>query len=131
MLPSLTSLRFFAALLVVLSHLPGSTFSEGYTGVTFFFILSGFILSHSYEDRLRTGATSRREFWIARIARVYPLHLLTLLAAVPLAVSESSGAMGFAGRLLAQLTLTQAAVPVGSIYFSFNHPAWSLSVEAF
>jgi peptidoglycan/LPS O-acetylase OafA/YrhL len=128
MLHSLTSLRFFAALMVVLHHLPGEPFAEGYTGVTFFFILSGFILAHSYADRLAAGLP-RYEFWIARFARVYPLHLLTMLLALPAAVVSADG-WRFLGQLAAQITLTQAFVPSSAVLFSFNYPAWSLSVEA-
>lgn len=131
MLQSLTSLRFFAAMMVVLSHLPGTPFYEGYTGVTFFFVLSGFILSFRYADPFRRGTVSHPEFWIGRIARVYPLHLLTMLLALPAALMRADAVWALVLQLFAQLTLTQAAVPVSSVYFSFDFPAWSLSVEAF
>lgn len=126
MLRSLTSLRFFAAMLVVLSHLPGARFTEGYTGVTFFFVLSGFILSYNYAGRLDGTPRQARSFWISRVARVYPLHFLTMLVALPAAFLSSDTTLAFLGRLTAQLSLTQAAIPASDIYFSFNHPAWSL-----
>lgn len=100
-LPALTSLRFFAALMVFFSHLDflrihedasgnpskyqdiyKTWFYEGYSGVTFFFILSGFILAHSYQERLSRGTTSTVDFFIFRIARIVPLHWLTLLIAI-------------------------------------------------
>lgn len=122
MLPSLTSLRFFAALLVVLHHMPGEPFVEGYVGVTFFFILSGFILSHSYAERLGDGSCSASDFWIARVARVYPLHVVTLLLAVPEALAMSEG-WAFFRNLVAQLTLTHAAFPASDMLLSLNYPS--------
>ena len=47
----------------------------------FFFILSGFIITYNYEEKLLEKTTTKRTFWVARIARIYPLHLLTLLIA--------------------------------------------------
>lgn len=47
----------------------------------FFFILSGFIIAYNYEEKLLEKITTKRTFWVARIARIYPLHLLTLLIA--------------------------------------------------
>ena len=46
-----------------------------------FFILSGFIIAYNYEEKLLEKITTKRTFWVARIARIYPLHLLTLLIA--------------------------------------------------
>jgi peptidoglycan/LPS O-acetylase OafA/YrhL len=144
-LRSLTSLRFFAALLVLGSHmrplsdshstLARHTYeiflSEGYVGVTFFFILSGFILSHSYADRLLNSMVSPRQFWVARIARVYPLHAMTMVMSLPLSVLAGIGVAKISVQLLAQATLTQSFMPAEWVYSSLNFPAWSLSVEAF
>jgi peptidoglycan/LPS O-acetylase OafA/YrhL len=46
--------------------------SIGYSGVSFFFVLSGFILVYTYSGR----ATTLRAFWQARFARIYPFYLL-------------------------------------------------------
>ncbi len=91
---ALTSLRFFAALFVVFYHtlwfaIPGLTqtsiagrvVSLGYLSVGFFFLLSGYILSIVY---LRDDQpVSKRSFYAARFARVYPLFFVTLVAGTP------------------------------------------------
>jgi peptidoglycan/LPS O-acetylase OafA/YrhL len=91
----LTSLRFFAALAVFASHLPlasgadqpllnwlgKNVFYEGYWGVAFFFVLSGFILTVAYVKRLNYSGDLYL-FWLARFARIYPLHLLTFFIAL-------------------------------------------------
>ena len=146
---AITSLRFFAALVVVGSHegflaksgspalawLYAHVFYEGYIGVTFFFILSGFILSYSYSERAESGRLQYPDFIFTRIARIVPLHLLTLLIALPLAfVTLAKGLIPpahFSLGLLANAALLQAFVPTPDIYFSFNAPSWSLSVEMF
>lgn len=145
-LHALTSLRFFAAILVVLSHLgflatnaytpvswvAKNVFYEGYMGVTFFFILSGFILSHSYGPRFRESQVTYRAFMVARIARIFPLHLLMLIVALPFAVFGAEKLSGMAAlRLPFNVALLQAFVPSEAWYFSFNAPSWSLSVEMF
>jgi peptidoglycan/LPS O-acetylase OafA/YrhL len=85
----LTSLRFFAALWVLALHyseqmpVHSSTytafFENGRLGVDFFFVLSGFILTHVYLGQLRQGRFSFKSFVARRFARLYPLHLATLL----------------------------------------------------
>jgi peptidoglycan/LPS O-acetylase OafA/YrhL len=129
---SLTSLRFFAALGVLLHHagfvfFPGmgarSTFL-GFTGVTFFFVLSGFVLTWSY----RPGTAW--QFYRRRIARVYPLHVVTWVAAT--IVGALLAVQGF--NLIPWITglfLVQAWIPSQTFYFAGNGPAWSLSCEAF
>ena len=80
-LPSLTGLRFWAALLVVSYHLhhrigavPGSWLVEyGRTGVTFFFVLSGFVLAWNYLDERTPVAV----FAWRRFARIWPLVAVT------------------------------------------------------
>lgn len=92
--PQLTSLRFFAAVVVVLYHYrPEVTpnapkflqnlFEHGFVGVTIFFVLSGYILSLNYLKRFQEKKTSLADFWVARLARIYPLYLASLIFVSP------------------------------------------------
>ncbi|MGL1902920.1 MAG: acyltransferase [Fibrobacterales bacterium] len=145
-LNALTSLRFFAAMAVFFSHcgfmtgvgsekldkLYGYIFHEGFLGVGFFFILSGYILAYSYGGRLLSGKVSKRSFYIARIARIYPLHLITLLCALPLLYFQVKQVGGWALSVLpAHLLLVQSFIPSHHFYFALNGPSWSISVELF
>ena len=140
-LRALTTLRFLAALWVVLytawPHLNvGFTpvaVTKGYLGVETFFVLSGFILSHVYleaagEKRFRYGG-----FLWARLARVYPLHLVTLFGMIGLGVVATVAGLSIDGSLTnwrdlpAHLTLTHAWGLATSS--AFNHPSWSISAE--
>lgn len=139
-LAPLTSLRFVAAAMVVCHHCFG--FRLGYGGVTFFFVLSGFILTFNYAGRMATPF-DRREFWRRRVARIYPTHLLTLIAALPFALHTiyRSGILPKAGvappaefvgkELVTNLFLLQSWIPVKAVYFSLNSVSWSISAEAF
>lgn len=130
-LPRLTSLRAFAALGVFGFHaarifewMPGDlTLRLGYVGVAFFFILSGFVLTWSTHGQ----APDPREFWVKRVARVYPAHLVMCFAALlaPLNAVES----GAKGKILSVLLL-QAWFPDNDVAFALNAVSWSLSVEA-
>jgi peptidoglycan/LPS O-acetylase OafA/YrhL len=131
-LPRLTSLRFFAALAVFLFHVgrlgigwnPARLFEWGYTGVTFFFLLSGFVLAWSFGPHVRVYS-----FWRRRVARIVPVYVVVTVAAVPLL-----GLMGETfrpGVLSADLLFVQAWSPDTSIVYGLNRASWSLSVEAF
>jgi peptidoglycan/LPS O-acetylase OafA/YrhL len=144
-LPALTSLRFFAALHVVFFHFLafkiltsqgwfGQISSIGYVGVSFFFVLSGFILVYTYEDRDISAAA----FWRARFARIYPALAFSLLltgpfffyAALKLNVpffAWSSAHLKLVTFLV--LFLLQAWVPFAAL--AWNPVAWSLSDESF
>jgi peptidoglycan/LPS O-acetylase OafA/YrhL len=140
----LTALRFIAALSVVSWHcvqtrVISSTFSLGYIGVAFFFLLSGFILTYTYHDafreRLRAGDV--RSFYVARFARVYPLHIVMMppmIAAVaflgPHALWNGVEPHTRMEAIAAQVALLQSWFPVQAIYFGANAPSWSISVEA-
>jgi peptidoglycan/LPS O-acetylase OafA/YrhL len=95
-------------------------------GVSFFFVLSGFILF--YNNRDLRGASGAWRFIVARIARIFPVHLATLF----LLVTFTAGPWGLsAGPTLANITLLQSWIPLPQYFFSYNAVAWSLSTEFF
>lgn len=104
-------------------------------GVSLFFVLSGFVLTYTYHDTLRDGRATRRDFLAARVARIYPVYLLSLLVALPplfWLVASKGAAMqwGWLARLVgAYAGLVQAWDPNKACLL--NCPAWSLSAEAF
>lgn len=132
-LDSLTSLRFFAALLVVVAHVGGMSASpeiravthHGDVGVDFFYILSGFVLTWS-----ASADVGARRFYRRRFARVYPLHAATWLIAVLLGLAGLLAVGGHRAQAL-NLVLLQSWVPNLGIVYSANIPAWSLSDESF
>lgn len=142
-LRALTGLRFLAALWVVLytawPHLDVSrvpvAVTKGYLGVEVFFVLSGFILSHVYLEAAGEKRYSYGGFLWARIARVYPLHLLTLFGMVALGIAGTAAGLSIDGSLTdwralpAHLTMTHAWGLAPSS--AFNHPSWSISAEWF
>lgn len=147
---ALTGLRAIAAFWVLLFHLKNgliATFPDfapllkvvvgtGFLGVDLFFVLSGFIISYTYADRFRSFDLAHygRFLW-ARLARIYPVHLVTLIAVVlfigvvkalpdvPLTQPERYTF----GRFLENLLLLHGwGFPIEK---SWNVPAWSISVE--
>jgi peptidoglycan/LPS O-acetylase OafA/YrhL len=138
----LTSLRFFAAFYVLVFHSGGPALTNsgrlpalldnllmnGYLGVTFFFVLSGFILTYVYYGKLTTQEETTR-YAAARFARVYPVYLLSLLLMVPFVSST-----GFL-HTLPQFILLQSWIPLafadGSWVANWNMQAWTLSTELF
>lgn len=137
MINTLTSLRFIFAMMVFGAHcyvidnfFDAHFFKEGFVGVSFFFMLSGFIIAYNYQYKLQENQISKRTFWVARIARVYPLHWLTLLIAALLGnYVTASGCMNWGKHFVASLTLTNAYIPQADYFFSFNSPSWSLCCE--
>lgn len=141
---SLTSLRFFAAAGVFLHHLgvlktvddklvneAARYFFSGYAGVTFFYILSGFIISFSYSKHKKDGLFDSKDFIFFRVCRIFPVHILTLLISL---LMFSSGLVYGAEnitKLLLNLSLIHAFIPLNDIYFSYNTVSWSLSCELF
>lgn len=139
----LTSPRFVAALMLFLYHCPGTSafgarYALGHAGVGFFFVLSGFSLIYTYYRDFETDVVWARvrNFYAARIVRIYPPYVLSALIALavlmffgnvrwnmsPVPVRE----LAFA----AQIILIQSLTPSEQIYLGINSPAWSLSLEA-
>lgn len=137
-LTALTSLRFFAALLVLLFHgtagiktLPAGLsgiLRNGGMGVSLFFILSGFVLTYTYFGT----RVSLRDFFAARFARIYPVYLFSLIVAAPFFFKNyiEDGHGGSVPALVAgKVFLVQSWVPW--MTDNWNVPSWSLSTEAF
>lgn len=139
MINTLTSLRFIFAIMVFGAHcyvidtfFNTHFFKEGFVGVSFFFVLSGFIIAYNYQKKLQGNNITKRAFWVARIARIYPLHWLTLFIAAVLGnYVIASGSIDWLKHFLASLTLTNAYIPKADYFFSFNSPSWSLCCEQF
>lgn len=134
----LTSIRFFAALAVVIfhsgasfvsanTHVPGpvkTLLLNGYTGVTFFFVLSGFILHQTYRGRIGTVDQVKR-FGVARFARLYPVYFLAVAAMLPFTQLAGWGDVP-------QFFLLHWWIPNGALgWTDWNMPSWTLSVEFF
>ena len=120
---SLQSMRFIFIFLILLSHFSfaglGPFDFGGDSGVCFFFILSGFVLSLG--DNKKPGRSL--PFFTKRLKRVYPAHLLALVMAavcIPAAFDTPE-------KIISSLSLTQSWWPGREIYFGGNGPAWFLS----
>ncbi|MGW6459265.1 acyltransferase family protein [Streptomyces sp. NPDC055078] len=132
-LPSLTGLRFWAALLVVLYHLSRQAGTlpwisdaawYGRSGVTFFFVLSGFVLAWTYDGK----RVPYRVFVWRRFARIWPLLALSVVASVGVWVWMDRPVS--AAAVVATLLAVNAWVPDPVMSAGGNPAAWSLSDEA-
>jgi peptidoglycan/LPS O-acetylase OafA/YrhL len=130
----LDGLRGYAALLIVLSHMPrisntelGKTMFDiigslklSYLGVDLFFILSGFLITRIIIKEKLGNTFCLRSFYLKRALRIFPIYYLTIIACGFLFSWEGIGFL---------------AIYAGNYYFSFNdslHPlahTWSLAVE--
>ncbi len=131
-LPALTSLRFFAALAIVVHHARGLLVAEsaiaGFPldhGVSVFFVLSGFILTYVYRERPNVASVGR--FWLARFARIRPIHVFTL--ALFIALFGGAPIAYYPEWFLANLALVQAWIPLKDYFFGYNPLSWSISTE--
>ena len=132
---ALDLLRGFAAILVTIYHFHGDwtqgsvALWRGHLGVDFFFVLSGFVIAHTYIYN-REGVSSLAYIW-RRLTRLYPLHIFSLLTFLGAAWVAWHGLPqydhGPPALLLQEFTLTQN---VGfNADLIYNYPDWSVSVE--
>lgn len=128
----LTFTRFIAVLIVVAFHfganafpfnneLISSIFRHGPQAVLYFFFLSGFIMSSVYATASSSDFNTKK-YWIARIARIYPLYFLGLCFSYYITTPTNTELA--LNTLLVQSWFSNYAL-------TMNNPGWSLSVEAF
>ncbi len=136
----LTSLRFLAASLVFLEHIPmipglewlgTSDKSLGKIGVSVFFVLSGFVISWSYAERDWSGKFwgHAGEFYWSRMARIYPLHWAMFLLCLPLGLRSLTARVD-PSNIPWLWTLTDDLWPGFSGGPQPDKAAWTLSCEA-
>jgi len=131
---TLTSLRFFAVLLIVMHHLkspfiPALQHNEnfGVMGVTFFLFLSGFIMAFHY--RAFTSLKISFYFLWNRYIRIYPVHMLTFFLSVLIMLfieRWNIANLSFSTAVL-NILLLHSYSPLREIFFSFNSVSWTLS----
>lgn len=135
---TLTSIRFFAAIWVLIAHCPSSFFNQIFptqffqagsakgAGVSLFFVLSGFILSYTYQERFKEDNfyLNYKKFILNRFARIYPLHIACLYYVTkPLDILNV--------EFWTNVFLVQGWGFIGYTGFTYNSVAWSVSVELF
>jgi peptidoglycan/LPS O-acetylase OafA/YrhL len=148
---ALTSLRFFAAMGIVLGHfqsglpLPAHHATQAFfllagSTVALFFVLSGFVLTLQYDGLLsQPNAPAVRRYALARLARIAPMYwlvlLLTLLAYAGTGFAVSLGGdgntPGKAVSFIVNALALQAWVPSATVQQFWNAPGWSISAEVF
>ena len=133
MILSLNGLRFVFAILVVLCHyiLPSPfnrpIFSEGGTmAVHFFFILSGFLLTLQYEDRIKNDNFKPVSFLLKKLSKIYPLHLLVFLLFFVWKIRIDPERILLLKKAFFNVLLLQSYIPDTTYCYSFNFAAWYL-----
>jgi peptidoglycan/LPS O-acetylase OafA/YrhL len=150
--PGLHALRFFAALAVVLGHVELLKSYHGYPSladhlavyelgriaVTFFFVLSGFLITFLLlKEKRDAGTIAVGKFYVRRILRIWPLYYLVVLLAfviIPrvgaLDIPSMTAAAGNQRSILGLFLLFLPQVAL-SLYppFPYAEPLWSIGVE--
>jgi peptidoglycan/LPS O-acetylase OafA/YrhL len=138
-IPCLTGARFIAALLVVIFHrgwlqpLPEFLFLFGRQAVSFFFILSGVVLTYSYYKSINSGNMGWWEFFNLRLSRIAPMYIATWLLAtvyVWYGLKPAQDNQPFVSWIIGLFCL-QGYWPSADIIFKWNGVAWSISCEMF
>ncbi|MDQ2078371.1 acyltransferase [Marinimicrobium sp. ABcell2] len=157
-LPALSGIRFFAIFHIYVFHLWSlydmehpegfenvmadfgrlpdvlvTFLSQGWMSTSFFFLLSGFILSYLYWGPDGKLSTSPRRFWVMRFTRLYPIHMVLIILAIlmmmPMHLSRGMGWGELVPSALASLTLTQSWYAPWVPMWSW--PTWALSTLVF
>jgi peptidoglycan/LPS O-acetylase OafA/YrhL len=140
-LSNLTPLRGIAAIWVFVFHFQGRVVQfvfpeqthivdKGYLMVDLFFIMSGFIICHVYQKSFHNGLTwvNFRRFIIARFARIYPLHLFTLVFLIIFIALANQWNIIFDPKAIPTNILLLHSTGINNV-FTWNVPSWSISAE--
>ncbi|MFI8604609.1 acyltransferase family protein [Cellulophaga baltica] len=134
-LDQLTFSRFIAAIAVVIYHYGlevypfnlthlRTLFEQGNIAVSYFFILSGFIMIIAYHQHKKLEFLA---YIKKRFARIYPVYFLALVLVLAFKLYYHKDSE--LGNLLLNLLMLQSWIPGKAL--TFNYPAWSLAVEFF
>jgi peptidoglycan/LPS O-acetylase OafA/YrhL len=133
-LPALTGLRTWLAFAIVLFHFTPAglgpfypIIDNGYVFVSFFFLISGYILAYNYLDR--PARLNIADFWVARLSRLYPVYLFALAIFWEMLRTEwlVRNRTDFWEGAVASIFLVQGFFP--NLATFWNTVAWTLSCE--
>lgn len=113
---------------------------RGFLGVTFFFVLSGYILSLNYLEKFRSGTADLKSFFVARFARIYPLYIASVILCVPYVFTNP--ALSPYGHHITDLRANPLSATLMYLLGAESHwpdgvgrltvlPSWSISTEFF
>lgn len=138
---TLDGMRGVAAIFVLISHTGtfwnGLIFNHTHLAVDTFFILSGFVIAHAYENKLTSGQITFKDFFIIRLIRLYPMFFIATLFATVVIVwnygtSEHQNA-DYLSSLVRSIGLTFLLLPSMLIdsnkLFPLNGAYWSIFYE--
>jgi peptidoglycan/LPS O-acetylase OafA/YrhL len=120
--PEIDGLRAIAVLSVLMFHAGIAPFSGGFVGVDVFFVISGYLITRNISAGLLSGTFSFRQFYLARLRRLYPALLATVTGTLLL------GALLFSPALFAKLAAAAIAslLMFSNIYFWTEVGYWDL-----
>jgi peptidoglycan/LPS O-acetylase OafA/YrhL len=133
-LPALTGIRTLLALFILLFHFTPAglhylypIIDNGYVFVSFFFLISGYILAYNYLDRPERLKLS--DFWVARLSRLYPVYIFALAIFWEMLRTEHQvrNTKDFWEGTVASVVLMQGWFPTLATFW--NTVAWTLSCE--
>ncbi len=143
-LDGLTGLRFIAAFYVLILHLDIRTpyiflpnflqelVRQGRMGVMLFFVLSGFILTYTYQDNINKQHKWHfyKMFLAKRLARIYPAYLVSLVACIILSFIFSYYTEHFYAAVVVDGLMINSYIPKLAMEY-FGGGGWSISTEFF
>ncbi len=137
--PAIDGLRAVAVLAVLAYHWPASWMPGGFLGVEVFFVISGYLItSLLLGERVRTGGTDFKQFWIRRARRLLPaLYALLVVVSAAWLIWHPTEVAGLRGAVAAAAAYVSNwyLIAVKQSYFeSVSRPSpllhlWSLAVE--
>ncbi|MFT8470580.1 MAG: acyltransferase family protein [Oenococcus sp.] len=139
-IPGIEGLRTLSVLGVILFHLWPKIFAGGFSGVTVFFVVSGFLMtSIVLKDLAAFGHLRLKRFYLRRFWRLYPAFIVMIfLTTALLFFFFPAGLFGIRGTLISNLfyvnnwyqILHQVSYFAAGAHWSVFTHLWSLSVEA-
>lgn len=133
--PSLTGIRAVASIMVYLAHfdpfvapyfgryIPAYV-SQFHVGVTMFFVLSGFLICYRYEPGFQQGTLAGRNYFVSRVAKIYPMYfLVTIWAFLPIVSKQ----IFRPGVFLLNISFLRGFFD--QYLFTGDPSGWSLTVE--
>lgn len=136
--PSLGSLKGLFILIIafhntlngtnLFSQIPGADFLIKYCGAmgnAMFFMLSGFLISSSYKDRIQSHSVALKDFLLGRLRKLYPMYLISNAVSLLVEISRY-GVSAINVEKVIFTVLLQGGGGIGT-HAPYNRPTWFLS----